>query len=209
MSVALQFGRRTVAVASSDDSRRYGGGRVIPMDRATAKTAGGARVGRAPRVGYAPSEAGGARVGECSPAAVPPGTTQAWCYSTGTANPIPIGSGNVSIPAAVGNTPGTNTLTLQPVEAFTMVDIQVTDPTGQVMFSSIKAGRCDFIEAGTINSQAFAPNGTQCKMFEGFNIFPNSGLIFTAQNPTLAPVTVSVTGRGIPVPCPQGQTAPR
>ena len=210
MSLALRFGRSAaVAAPSARQVERFGN--VSRIDDARARAAGRAQVGRGGRgtVGFSPRDS--ARAGRESaragadncPTQHPPGSFQAWCYEQGE-TVLPIGTGIVSIPAFANGVNGQGTLTLTPVEAFTLADIEVTDPSGQILFSSIKIGRCDFIEAGLVSSQRYAPNGTGCKMFEGKNIYPNSGMIFQAQNPTLAPVVLSVTGSGIPIPCNTG-----
>ena len=203
MTVALKFGRSAVQAPTGRQVERFGN--VSRIDEARARANARAQVGRGTgTLGFSPRD--GARTGRASvgadncPTQAPPGSFQAWCYNNGETL-LPIGSGLVTVPAFANGANGQATLTLLPVEAFTIADIEITDPSGQILFSSMKIGRCDFIEAGLVSSQRYAPNGTGCKMFEGKNIYPNSGMVFQAQNPTLAPVPLSITGTGIPIPC--------
>lgn len=155
-------------------------------------------------VGYTPRPRG-AGVGACGDGStLPPGGTQAWCYNTQGARPIPLGAGPIQIPAFAAGASGVNTVTLLPVEAFVLEDVEVTDPTGLLFVSSIQIGRMQLLEGGTISTDYFQSASTKCKLLAGATIYPTTGVVFTFTNPTNAIVNVSVTVTGTPVPCPQG-----
>ena len=189
----MSFGRRNPATVAGNPY--------------AARTSGVAVRGAYPRsgatVGYTPQRRAG--VGACGDGSTnPPGGTQAWCYNTQGSRPIPLGAGPVPIPAFAGGASGTNQVTLLPVEAFVVEDIEVTDPTGLLFVSSVQIGRMQLLEGGTISTDYFQSASTKCKLAQGATIYPTTGIVFTFTNPTNAIVNVSVVVTGTPVPCPQG-----
>ncbi len=189
------FGRRSVAVARAQ-------GNVPPVPAVAVRGLPASRNA----VAYSPRPNVRVGAGGCGPqeAVMPAGSQQAWCYGMQQAGPIPLGAGIVAVPAAVGPVFGTATYTLLPVEGFTIEDIDIIEPSGQLLVSSIRAGRNEFLEAGAVSAQAFQSAKTLCKLARGFNIFPAVGLVFTFQNPMLVAVNVNVTATGYPIPCAQG-----
>jgi len=190
----MSFGRRNPATVAGTPYARTGN---VAVRGAFAPRSGAV-------VGYTPRPRG-AGVGACGDGSTnPPGGTQAWCYNTQGSRPIPLGAGPVAIPAFAAGASGTNNVTLLPVEAFVIEDIEVTDPTGLLFVSSVQIGRMQLLEGGTISTDYFQSASTKCKLAQGATIYPTTGIVFTFTNPTNAIVNVSVVVTGTPVPCPQG-----
>lgn len=175
---------------------------------------GGGRSQVAVRVGNMPGRFG--QMGRQAPVNVgsqcysqdqitPPGAQQAWCYSTTSAGPVPLGSGIHSIPT--GATTLTD-VTLTPIEAYVIEDIDIVEASGQMLVTDIKIGRCSLVEnpglANALPANAFQSAKTLCKLARGATIYPTVGIVFTFNNPTLAAVNVIVMLAGYPVPCSQG-----
>ena len=180
---------RSVEVAGGLPQSRQGGGGALAYSPARGR-AGDVQVG----------------AGTCDPPANVANGNQAWCYEQA-ASPIPLGAGLVQIPAAAGAVFGTNVYTLLPIEAVVVQEFVITDPSGQLLVSSIKIGRCDYLEAGPIAAESLNSNNQRCKLLYGARLFPTTGATFTFLNPTTNPIGVIVTAFVWVVPC-NGQALP-
>ncbi len=197
----MKFGRTslvavaaTLAVAGSFSSAQ-----------AAVEVKGGMPASRQARVGYSPRPA--VAVGDVCPTrdSLQSPSQGPWCNNMANAGPIPMGSGVASIPAAAGGNLGTGTVTLQPVEGFTIQSITITTTEPLLLVTSIQAGRALFLESGQIAADLFQSNGTACKLAEGFNVYPSVGISFTFGNPSNTAASVIVSLMGWPQPCPQGK----
>jgi hypothetical protein len=202
-ALQLQFGRRTIAAPTDRQVERYANpGRVVDFNRARQMARVGRTLGR-PRVGYD----AGARAGADCPTkeTVQPSNKAAFSSGMLDAGPVPLGGGEITIPARVGVVNGKNSMTLQPREGYTVEDVEIGDPSGRILVDSIFAGRCDFLERGPVSAGAFQSAKTMCKLMKGFNAWPSVGIEFDFENPTLSDVPVTVTLSGWPINSPQVQ----
>ncbi len=206
----MKFGRSTIATSNVRPLRGVEVAGGLPQSR---QGGGGGALAYSP----APGRGGDVQVGAgtCDPPANLAQGGQAWCYDTGAASPIPLGAGLVAIPAAAGAVFGTNTYTLLPVEAVMVQEFVITDPSGMLLVSSIKVGRCDYLEAGPIAADALQSANQRCKLLYGVRLFPTTGAVITFLNPTGSPAPVIVTAFVWVIPCngqapiPANPNAPR
>ena len=203
----LQFGRRSLALVAAATVASF-----VPAMAAAAPGDGGVAVkgglpaSRNARLGFSPRPAQrdvSVGNGGCG---TPPAQLQnqsgAFCTNAGNARPLPMGSGLVVIDAAANSVNGTGTVSLNPVEPYTLQRITVTTTEPMLLVTAIQIGRTNMLESGQVAADLFQSGGCCCDMAAGANIWPSVGIQFTFANPSTTDAQVIVSLVGVPGACP-------
>lgn len=199
----MQFGRSVKAVVGAQ--RRLNGGRSQQRVRGNVSGNGSFGVRTRARVGDVSNGTG------CGDMDNDTGryantTGNPWCYNPQQWAPVPMGPNAIinTITAATAGpplVPGTGTLTFAAVEQVIVFDLELTDPSGALLVTTVVSGRYPIPEAGNFPANMFQSASTAYKFCRGVPIYPSSPLVITFANPTLAAVNVQGGLQVIIVPC--------
>lgn len=202
----MLFGRKTLALAAAVAVAGF-----LPTSAEAAPVAvavkGGLPASRNARLGFSPRPAKQMDVsvgnGGCG---TPPeqlqNTSGAFCTNAGNARPLPMGSGLVNVPKFANAANGTATVSLNPVEPYTLQRITVTTTEPLLLVSAIQIGRTNMLESGQVAADLFQSGGCCCDMAAGANIWPSVGIQFVFANPANTDASVIVSLVGVPGACP-------